>query len=100
MFQNVQSGFSDTPMKIEIISDIMDEIPENSTTYTAIKSTMAGKEPKVSPGTYSMFFIPGRIYNIWWHTGLDFKSLSLKIGTLTDDSEPGIIFKFNYTLNR
>ena len=87
-------------MKIEIIQDIMDEVPENSRAYTAVRSTLAGKEPKVRPASYTTYYMDGRIYNIWWHTGIDFKSLSINVGALNDDNAPAIIFKFNYTLNR
>ena len=87
-------------MKIAIISDIMEEVPENTRDFTRVTSTMAGKQPKVIPGSYTMYYIAGTIYNIWWHSGLDFKRLTLDAGGLYDDQAPAVIFKFNYTLNR
>ena len=32
-------------MKIQLLSDITEEVPENSTDFTAVKSTMNDKEP-------------------------------------------------------
>lgn len=49
---------------------------------------------------YSVAFVAGRIYNIWWHTGLDFSHLHIEISQFFNDSDPAIIFKFNYTQNR
>ena len=46
-----------------------------------------------------MYYIAGTIYNIWWHSGLDFKSLTMDVG-FYDTNSPAVIFKFNYTLNR
>lgn len=49
---------------------------------------------------YSVAFVAGRIYNIWWLTGLDFSHLHIEISRFFEDSDPAIIFKFNYTQNR
>ena len=35
--------FKGTAMKIQIISDIMEEVPEDTTDFTAVRSTLAGK---------------------------------------------------------
>ena len=88
-------------MKIQLLSDTTEEVAENSTDFTAIKSTMRNKEPMLySKFTYSVPFVAGRIYNIWWQTGIDFLKVNIDVSSLTDDSDPAIIFKFNYTLNR
>lgn len=50
--------------------------------------------------TYAMPYISGRIYNIWWLTGLDFDHLSVFSSYYMKPTDPSIIFKFNYTLNR
>lgn len=47
-----------------------------------------------------MPYIAGRIYNIWWLTGLDFDSLKMTSSNYFKDTDPGIVFKFNYTNNR
>lgn len=52
------------------------------------------------PKTYAMPYIAGRVYNIWWLTGLDFNHLSMSSSSYLKDTDPGIVFKFNYTLNR
>ena len=92
--------FKNTPMKIQIIDDLEEKVPSNSRDYTAIYSSMGGKEPKVVPETYSVFFVPGRIYNIWWHTGVDFIDLNINVASFHNTNEPAILFKFNYTLHR
>ena len=103
IFDNLvkKNEFKNTAMKIQLISDITEEVPENSTDFTSIKSTMNGKEPMTEAEfTYSVPFVAGRMYNIWWHTGIDFEDLNIDVSSLTDDSDSAIIFKFNYTLNR
>lgn len=88
-------------MKIQLLSDITEEVPEDSTDFTGIKSTMNNKEPmEEAEFTYSVPFVAGRIYNIWWQTGIDFEKANIDVSALTDDNDPAIIFKFNYTLNR
>lgn len=58
-------------------------------------------EPMVSASkTYAMPYIAGRIYNIWWLTGLDFDHLSMSSSYYMQPTDPAIRFKFNYTLNR
>jgi hypothetical protein len=55
-------------------------------------------EPKKDkPEAYSMAYIAGRTYNIWWLTGLDFTHLAMDISKLYKDTDPAIVFKFNYT---
>ena len=54
----------------------------------------------LKPFSYSFPFIGGRTYNIWFLTGLDFTHMALDVSQLMDDSDPAIIFKFNYTENR
>jgi hypothetical protein len=50
--------------------------------------------------SYSMPYIAGRIYNIWWLTGLDFDRLSMTSSYYMQPSDPAVRFRFNYTLNR
>jgi hypothetical protein len=50
--------------------------------------------------SYSLAFVAGRVYNIWWLTGLDFDHVDIVVSTLFEDTDPAIIFKFNYTQNR
>ena len=58
-------------------------------------------EPMVSEKkSYSMPYIAGRIYNIWWLTGLDFDHLAMTSSYYMQPSDPAIRFRFNYTLNR
>jgi len=50
--------------------------------------------------TYAMPYITGRIYNIWWLTGLDFDHLTMSSSRTLNSTDAAIRFKFNYTLNR
>lgn len=50
--------------------------------------------------SYTAPFVEGRVYNIWWFTGIDFNGVVINAASLVDTSAPAIILKFNYTLNR
>ena len=55
---------------------------------------------KEAPNTWSMPYITGRIYNIWWGTGIDFTHLSIYTSPIYNPADLGIIFRFNYSENR
>lgn len=55
---------------------------------------------KEKAGSYSMPFVTGRVYNVWWEDGLDFTHMAVDVSKLFTDSDNAIIFKFNYTENR
>lgn len=81
----------------------MDVVDVNSTAFTEIYSffSLANKMDSMnSPKTYAMPYIAGRIYNIWWLTGLDFDGLQMTSSSYLKDTDPAVLFKFNYTLNR
>jgi len=48
---------------------------------------------------YSLPFVAGRTYAIWWES-IDFNNLAIDLSPLFDDSDSGIVFKFNYTAHR
>lgn len=50
--------------------------------------------------SWSLPFITGRIYNIWWGSGIDFTHVSVASSPSYAPAEKGIIFKFNYSENR
>ena len=50
--------------------------------------------------TYALPFITGKIYNIWWGSGIDFSHVAVYTGRNFNETDSGIIFKFNYTENR
>lgn len=52
------------------------------------------------PKAWSLPFVTGQIYQVWWGTGLDFSHLSISSSPLFTAEDSGVIFKFNYTLNR
>jgi len=81
MFTNLQSAnlFDRTPLKIQLINDINYVVPENSTDFTEIYSLNEGlMEPMIAiRRSYSVAYIAGRTYNLWWLTGLDFTHLAM-----------------------
>jgi hypothetical protein len=105
-FNNLQSSslFALTGLKAQEIANPTDLVPENSTSYTQIYSffSLSNKmDAMISlPKTYAMPYIAGRIYNIWWLTGLDFDHLSMTSSYYMQPNDPGVRFRFNYTLNR
>ena len=85
-------------MKAQVLSDVDEEVPENSTDYTEIYSYFDNMEPMdFKPKSYAMPFVAGKIYNIWWLTGIDFTHLAIEFSQYYEDTDPAIIFKFNYT---
>lgn len=70
--------------------------------YTAVRSRInAIKEPpNEKPYSYGLPFITGRIYNIWWGTGIDFTHMAITTAPNFNQTDQGIRFKFNYTANR
>ena len=53
-----------------------------------------------SKNTWALPYIAGRLYHVWWHTGLDFTQLTTYHSNMLTENDPGIMFKFNYTLHR
>ena len=46
-----------------------------------------------------MWYVAGRVYNAWWHTGQDFTFMNIRQHEF-NTNDPAVIFKFNYTLYR
>ncbi len=107
LFTNIiqLSTFDAQFMKVKPISSY-DEVvslhPVNdSAQFTAVQSRYKNKEPKKEkPQTWSLPFVTGSIYQIWWGSGMDFSHLSMSTSTVYSPTDAGVIFKFNYTLNR
>ena len=93
-------NFDKVGQKIQEIYDAYDQIAETSTSYTQIFSVMSGMEPMNIKKYYAVPYIAGRMYNIWWHTGLDFDNLHMISSNYFSNIDPAILFKFNYTLHR
>ena len=55
------------------------------------------KEMKFS---YSLPYLTGRIYDIWWGSHIDFNHLAMVTTHLYEQNEKAIIFKFKYIDNR
>lgn len=87
------------------ISSVNDTVPAtlDPVNYTMIYSTLpfTTMEPKKEkPYTWAIPFITGRVYNIWWGSGIDFTHLSVYTSHSFVPADKGIIFKFNYSENR
>jgi hypothetical protein len=106
-FTNIMelSTFNGQYMKVKPISSY-DEVVSldpvaDAGQYTAVQSRYHNKEPmKEKPQAWSLPFVTGNIYQIWWGSGLDFSHLAISTSTFYSPSDAGVVFKFNYTLNR
>lgn len=74
----------------------------SSTSYTSIMNVIdpVHKPKKELKGAWGLPFITGKIYNIWWGTGIDFSHLAAVSTDRFTAVDDGIVFKFNYTENR
>lgn len=57
-------------------------------------------EPHDSSFSWSLPYAAGRIYNVWWGTGIDFTHMAMVSNYLYGETDDAILFKFNYTKNR
>lgn len=96
--------FAAQTMKVTELTNVTDFVSESlsSTLYTAILPTLPNNpmESKDKAYTYSLPYITGRTYNVWWGSGIDFAHLSAFTSPSFVDSDKGVIFKFNYSENR
>lgn len=84
-------------MYVMPISNILNTTPLNLSITTYVGRTFPVIEKQNS---WSLPFITGMTYQIWWTDNLDFNHLSLTTTPLYSEKEPGVIFKFPYTINR
>lgn len=107
MFTNLNNvrQFIAQPMKVMPITNINQTIDPNisASNYTTIYTRLPSisMEPKQEKAyTWSLPFVTGKTYSVWWGTGIDFSHLSIFTTPLYNSNELSTIFKFNYTLNR
>ena len=107
MVTNMQShsSFLGHPLRVTELATINDTTSENisSTLYTSVNNylTKPSKQPKKEKAhAWSLPYLTGNTYNLWWGTGIDFSHMALFTTPLFSDTDDGIIFKFNYTQNR
>ena len=55
-------------IKVQEITTAYEFVPEDSRAYT-------GTWPEKKKQIWALPFIAGRMYNVWWHSGLDFTFL-------------------------
>lgn len=106
-FTNLEKhqDFAAQNLRATEISTVNDTVPSglDPSNFTVIYSTLpfTTMEPKVEKSTsWGLPFITGRIYNIWWGSGIDFTHLSVFTSPSFVEADKGIIFKFNYSENR
>ena len=97
-------SFSGPRLKVTELANINDTTSHNisSDLYTSVTNyySTPSKQSKEKGNAWSLPYLTGNIYNVWWGVGLDFSHLSLFTTPLYNEQEDGVIFKFNYTLNR
>jgi hypothetical protein len=106
-FTNLQNwqDFQSQNLKAVELRNITDTVSQNLTSnlYTSISTRIptTSMEAKLEfTYTWAMPYITGRIYNVWWGSGIDFIHLAAFTTPSYLLSEKGIIFKFNYSDNR
>ena len=62
------NDFKNVMIKVQEVSHAYEFVPEDSTSYS-------GTVPEEKKQIWALPFIGGRMYNVWWHTGLDFTFL-------------------------
>jgi hypothetical protein len=55
---------------------------------------------KEQPNAWSLPYVAGQIYQVWWGSGIDFSHIALSTTTLYTPTDAGVIFKFGYVANR
>lgn len=84
-------------MKIQYLSHINETIDQNSADYHEIFSVLGTKQPMIDKKfAYAVPMATGRIYNIWWLSGLDFDHLAVDSSKFFTSDDDAIILKFNY----
>lgn len=77
--------FNNQLMKVKPITSY-DEVVDPTVAaslYTAVRSRFSNMEPKKEkPQAWSLPFITGKIYQVWWGSGVDFSHLSIVTSTL------------------
>lgn len=57
-------------------------------------------DSKHNSKTLALPYIVGKMYNLWWLTGLDFSSLKITSSDYLLPTDAAVLFRFNYTLQR
>lgn len=52
------------------------------------------------PFSYSLPYVTGSVYQVWWGGGLDYSHLSISTTPIYTANDLGIVFKIPFTLNR
>ena len=94
-------------MKAAELDNITYFLPKDATLttdqYTSVYHRMDGTDMDSKDKGYgwSLPFITGKAYNIWWGDGVDWRHMAIETPPQKDDwSNGGIIFKFNNTQQR
>lgn len=86
-FKNLmkKTEFMSIPIKVKLLSTIDEVVASDDTDHTTAYSLQQDMEPKKEKKfSYSLPYISGRIYNIWFGTGIDFTHLAMDTNYLYD----------------
>lgn len=92
-----ESWFQNGQIHIYRLATALDNLTALAANYSGqfIVKAMVDK-----PQVWAMPFALGYIYNIWWNLGIDFTHMAISPSMYFDASEPGVLFRFNYTETR
>jgi hypothetical protein len=79
------------------ISTVTNSTNINSQMVSSVGITYPSIE---KPFSWSLPFVAGSTYQIWWSTTADFNHLSITTTPMYLPNDPGIVFKIPYTINR
>jgi hypothetical protein len=106
LFSNIINHqlFTAQLLNVQQLNSVNDTVPTNliATAFTSVPSRFfPSMEPEVeTPFTWSLPYVTGQVYAVWWGTGIDFSHISIYTSPNFPSSDPAIIFKFNYSQNR
>ena len=95
------NDFKGLAMRVKQISDASEIVDWEETIFTSIKSEFSNMEPHgMKPFAYSLPYICGRTYSLWFQTGLDFDHMAIDVTNKFEDTDDAIIFRINYLKTR
>lgn len=69
----------------------------NASYVTSVQSTYPNIE---KPFSFSLPYVTGNVYQVWWGGGMDYNHLSITTTPIYSANDLGIVFKIPYSLNR
>jgi hypothetical protein len=97
---NYWYDFYSTSINILPITNISAVMNSSNMNYSLVTSIGMSYLSIEKPYSWSMPFVTGTTYQVWWSTSADFNHLSITTTPMYGSSEPGVVFKFPYTMYR